>query len=355
MPVLSDPSAPASKRSRSSAPRTKATYATGSLKEAQERALNRVKELKCQYAMTKVNPAKMHDWLQKSHGSMVNAEMTRLATVYTATVKKLDPFVNDIRNWTVSTMSAGTEDLEILASDLHGQWAKLMEDIDKVKQAIKAQNIEKYKKARIEMAIRERAIRPFLHAGTPSVLAKWLFLVGAINSSEEDGYQTSEWNFKMTMDILGEDFDERVPAAWSPNSCPNDVGSTLRNVIPAYGSRIEEASADLIKILDMKAISATGDNRCVVQVTPKGGQRDTVESMSWAPKAWMKKGMAPDALRSFGSPWLVAGLPGSSRIGSNNWPVPGMGQFLIQMSGSSILATFPYQAAFGAGGNHGRH
>ena len=59
----------------------------------------------------------------------------------------------------------------------------------------------------------------------------------------------------------------------------------------------------------------------------------------------MKQNMAPEALRSFGSPWLVAGLPGSSRVGANSWPVPGMGQFVIQIKGSATLVTLPYQAS----------
>ncbi len=227
--------------------------------------------------------------------------------------------------------------------------------MNKVKLTIMEEGIATRKSVRADVAIREKAIRGFLNLGTPGVLAKWLFSVGAITPLEEEGNQTSEWTVKMTMDIPGQDFDERIPATWSPNNDPNDVGSILRKVIPAYGSRIADASANLTKILDKEALSATGAKGCVVWVTPKGGQRDTVESMSWAPKAWMNKSMVPEALRSFGSPWLVGGLPGSCRIGVNGWPVPGMGQFLIQTRGSSILVTFPPPGILGAWGNHGEH
>ncbi len=63
----------------------------------------------------------------------------------------------------------------------------------------------------------------------------------------------------------------------------------------------------------------------------------------------MSKNIVPEAIRSFGSPWLVGGLPGSCRIGPAAWPFPGMGQFLIQTTGSSILVTFPYQASLERG------
>ena len=159
----------------------------------------------------------------------------------------------------------------------------------------------------------------------------------------------------MTMDIVGEDFDERVPAAWSPNSDPNGVGGILRKVIPAYGTRIDDSSDSLAKSLQKEAASPIGSKGCVVRITPKGGKRDAVECLSWAPKAWMNKSMVPEALRSFGPPWLVGGLPGSCRIGVNGWPVPGMGQFLIQIKVSSILVTFPIPGILGAWGNHGGH
>ena len=92
-----------------------------------------------------------------------------------------------------------------------------------------------------------------------------------------------------------------------------------------------------------------GPRSAVLRVAPKGGQRDTVESMSWAPQAWMKQKMAPEALRSFGSPWLLASMPGASRIGPDHWPTPGMGQFVIQTKGSAMVVTFPYQASLERG------
>ena len=59
----------------------------------------------------------------------------------------------------------------------------------------------------------------------------------------------------------------------------------------------------------------------------------------------MKQNITPEALRTFGSPWFVAGLPGSSRVGASSWPLPGMGQFVIQIKGSATLVTFPYHAS----------
>ena len=151
------------------------------------------------------------------------------------------------------------------------------------------------------------------------------------------------------LDISEETFDWRSPASWSPDSSDGGVGGVLRKVIPAYGQRIGEASKQLTKLLEAEARSASGGKSAVLRLTPKGGGRDTVESMSWVPKGFLDKDIAPEGLRSFGSPWLTAGIPGSSRIGPNSWPAPGMGQFLIQAKGSALVVTFPYAASLEQG------
>ena len=144
----------------------------------------------------------------------------------------------------------------------------------------------------------------------------------------------------MAKDITGKDFDPRTPAVLTPSSAEAGIGGSLRKVT-AYGQRLGEAAGKLGKLLQSEANSPSGAKSCVMRVTPTGGGNDTVESMDWAPKDWRAKGWTPEGLRTFGSPWMVAGMPGSARIGPINWPVPGMGQFLIQVKSSSAVVTFP--------------
>ena len=151
------------------------------------------------------------------------------------------------------------------------------------------------------------------------------------------------------MDVTDDMFQEQRPATWSPTSSDGDVGGCMRKVIPAYGQRVEEASGKLVDLLQAEARSPTGARAAVLRVTPKGGLRDSVESMSWAPKDWLRRNIAPEGLRSFGSPWLLAGVSGSARIGPSSWPVPGMGQFLIQVKGSAFVVTFPYGSSLERG------
>ena len=117
----------------------------------------------------------MIDVLKKTHGHLVSAELKAWATHYKDTLKELDVVAKEIRSWTVSTMEAATTVLELLASNLQQQSAKLMGAINKVKLDINQGASEKYKATHAEVAVRERAIRSFVAMGTPGVLAKWLF------------------------------------------------------------------------------------------------------------------------------------------------------------------------------------
>ena len=248
-------------------------------------------------------------------------------------------------------MQSGAKDLENLAYSLAEQAANLQSAIQNVKLDIKDKATEKRKTVRAETAVREKSIRGFLHVGTPPVLAKWLFEVGAILPPETDE-DNFEWNDeKFHLDTPSEEFDARTPTAWSPNgsSEAHDIGDSLRNIIPAYKKRLTEVSETLEKSIRKDSLDPNGARSAKMRISPKGGNKDTVESMSWAPQARAFQSMAPEAMRTFGAPWLVAGLPGSSRIGPNSWPAPGVGQFIIKTTGSAWLVSFPYAASLERG------
>ena len=121
-----------------------------------------------------------------------------------------------------------------------------------------------------------------------------------IQAIEETIDCSVQWRVNMAMDPPDNAFNVRCPATWSPASSDADVGGCLRKVIPAYGQRIEEASGKLITLLQSEARSPMGARAAVLRVSPKGGLRDSVESMSWAPKAWLNQDIAPEGLRSCG-------------------------------------------------------
>ena len=104
---------------------------------------------------------------------------------------------------------------------------------------------------------------------TPGVLAKWLYSKGGIPAGEGSADEPRNWKVKMVTDIPEESFDNRMPAAWSPETSDADLGGCLRKVIPAYGQRMGEASGKLNKLLQAEQILAGGARSGLIRVTPK--------------------------------------------------------------------------------------
>ena len=73
----------------------------------------------------------------------------------------------------------------------------------------------------------------------------------------------------MPMDIPDNKFQERRPAAWSPECPDGDIGGGVRRVTPAFGQCVEEACNKLGQLLQVEARSPTGARAAVLRVTPK--------------------------------------------------------------------------------------
>ena len=115
------------------------------------------------------------------------------------------------------------------------------------------------------------------------------------------------------------------------------------------GLRIILGPVGIWKWPGKEQLDPNGSRGGKMRVSPKGGNKDTVESTNWAPQEWMQQKIAPEAMHTFGAPWLIGGLPGSSRIGASSWPAPGVGQFIIQTNGNAWLICFPYAASLERG------
>ena len=74
-----------------------------------------------------------------------------------------------------------------------------------------------------------------------------------------------------------------------------------------------------------------------------------MEQLGWIPPAWKAAGVIPEALRSFGAPWLLASSPGGFRCGFEKWPAPGLGQFIVSLAGDCILCVWPVQSVIERG------
>jgi hypothetical protein len=142
-------------------------------------------------------------------------------------------------------------------------------------------------------------------------------------------------------------FNRQIFAIWSADS--EGIGASLRKLPQAYNQRLPKAQANLLFFLQGEMAKPGGQSCAVLRLAPKGQPSDSVEAVSWLPPAWKAEDLVPEALRTFGAPWLLAGQPGSVRLGTAGWALPGIGQFINCIAGSVILVTYPFKAALERG------
>jgi hypothetical protein len=224
-------------------------------------------------------------------------------------------------------------------------------------------------KQRRLLGIREQYIRSALQSGfkVPGVVMRWLFDKNALglvtellnkpkepessdaDNPELDNQDTHPWSF-------GFDFDQDellTPAmdsvmVWSPAS--EGDGATLRNLPVAFGERLATTLSSVIAFLDREQGDSPVNGLAIQRLRPKGGLIDSFELWEWIPKSLMKRKQIPQSVQSFGSPWILGGLPGTCRNAHpSQWDLQGMGQFLHVLAGSCFVVTFPFRDAMERG------
>ncbi|MCP4244751.1 MAG: hypothetical protein GY772_29770, partial [bacterium] len=111
------------------------------------------------------------------------------------------------------------------------------------------------------------------------------------------------------------------------------VGTALRSLRSACGA--ERVTQALVKLA---MYVASGESVSMLLMTPRGAGRDTVETLAWVPK---ELAAVPEALRSFGAPWLFTQCANAHRQGDLAYPFPGLGHFLLGLEGKMLVITWP--------------
>jgi len=213
----------------------------------------------------------------------------------------------------------------------------------------------------------ERIARAYTSANTPGNVARWLTekrafgIISETNQESEDLAEDEDSQAAQANPVsvrqnstfhLGsmryntlDDISLDVPSAFSED---HPGGTTLKKLKAAMGSRITPTVIDILR----KAIENEKDSVeyqsevtgvAQLRMPAKGGTSDTLEAAAWTPQVWRDENIIPEALRDEGSPWLLAGRPGSTRYKNTCWPIPGHGQFLAVIKGPVILLTIPYK------------
>ena len=111
-------------------------------------------------------------------------------------------------------------------------------------------------------------------------------------------------------DDANADLDESQP--WVLMFDMQGPGKDMSMLRAAVGEkRIDDAISKAEAYLNEDGSRVTCDSRFV----PLGGGQDTVEELTWVPRAWRSKSETPGFLRSIGTPWLLSSdISGAGKI-----------------------------------------
>ena len=178
---------------------------------------------------------------------------------------------------------------------------------------------------------------------TPFALAKWLRENGLLNVEGDEPCVSARPTFPAA--IEGED---DVPAdlpLFIPATC-GGVGGLLRTLPAAMDiTKVNKLVADYCRTLN----KAEAKGMVMMRVAPRGQPWDSLGMAEWVPLPWRASKSLPEKLDDFGSPWFIGQSFGTLRKGIRRWPMHGIGQFVVGVSGDVILCCWPGHSALARG------
>ena len=340
--------------------RRKGGPTAGPLLDGQTRALALVKEVKSRFT-GKRNLLKAFAALETSDASLVSDTLRTHKNDFQDSWDAIMDVAKAQASWTTSVLEARLEDLAQKVRNLDDLATPLQEGLDAAR-AHQGKLMEvRLKQSRAEVAKREQAIRPYLKH-SPGTLVRWLHKEGAMAappSAPTDNQGTPAvatspsqvgptWATGISLDIPDAAFRSDTFAVWSTRSHEDGIGASLRKLPKAYGTRLQAEKTRILEFLEEEAGREGGQVLINLRIPPKGGNQDSVEQLAWVP-APFRASLQPEALRQFGSPWLQAGQPGTTRMGSSGWVLPGLGKIINILSGNGFLVAFPIHEALERG------
>ena len=80
-----------------------------------------------------------------------------------------------------------------------------------------------------------------------------------------------------------------------------------------------------------------------------GSGDDTIEELTWVPRACGSKSQTPQFLRLLGTPWLLSSDIVGARKDALHWPVPGFAHILCAQRGDMLACYIPGEPAIERG------
>lgn len=365
---------------------------TGQLLEMRVQGDELARKLQLEFGRGKSNMASVvRSAFAKASAQMTAALVSDLAS-YDNFLQELKGYNQEaLCGWTLSSAKGQLEKLRQLGEKIATRKTKLAEHLEGLRQGQLQYRKDSFD-ARLREARRFHKATHLWKKDVPDSLLQYLFSKEALvcfaslpeekdkdtppaeESKDDDASSSTSsadhqlaCNFKQ-LSQGDEDFNAGVPMLFTepsaplppaPPSAPPSVPSSASPSGDASFSKLilgfpglfgqQRLDGALQKLLESLKQQGTGQLHASLRLEPKGAGHDTVEQLGWIPPAWKTAGVIPEALRSFGAPWLLASSPGGFRCGFEKWPAPGLGQFLVSLQGDCILCVWPVQSVIDRG------
>ena len=272
-------------------------------------------------------------------------EAAAWASAYEANLQRVSELVKGIPTWELPAAQGQLAQLKSLQEELTAGHALLanartsrMAVLEAKRQA--ARNLRNERDKERAKLLREYAKDP--HA--PMGLLQWLSDKGVFSSgSAETNGASSNGSACPTYQASAEDWDRQLPMHFEPSREP--LGKRLASfAAQVSGARVSQMVEGM-----RSELNRTGQRLAIMRIPAMGRPHDELERQEFVPESWAKRGHGLEALRDFGSPWLMVSAPWSSRWGQRYMPLQGIGQLYLVVDGTVTIATWPGSALLNKG------
>ena len=320
--------------------------ATGQLLEHRRNALELAASIATSYGKGTANVAKAVSKLAGKDGLTLGATVEGAIERHEQLLERAKCIQKAIGQWIMATAEAGVAELEKIAASL----AQLSKTLQEARAAILSSRRERQTnraKAANELSKKRARLTSMYKGSGVENMVRFLYEKGAFGGAASGQDADGEHAHGQEPD---QHFVREWPAiALNDKECPHDrpayfpaengdgIGQQIRDTVALMGTdRVATAEKECLRLL-----AASGMGKAAKRLEPKGQPEDNIELLEWVPEHWRAAKMMPEALRAMGAPQLLVSMVGEARHGEEDWPLAGIGQFMVCVRGACVLMAWP--------------
>ena len=181
-------------------------------------------------------------------------------------------------------------------------------------------------------------LKPFIDSGIPPLWVNTFCRLGLTPTDSDDGAVTCLDNYKCSESPCSDGYLDWNKPAWFTleDAKENSTALLLRKLVSAIGpDRIAAKSQDL------ERHAQTNDGAAYALVRCLPGNHSEFSKFEWVPDSLRQRLIVPEAVDSWGAPWILRTAPAHARIGAHVQPAVGCAGFLAALQHKTFVLVWP--------------